>query len=204
MPGGASSKKTEMKKPDRKPATRRRSAPARKSATGERIKVVFTDQQIRKRVREIAAHLNRELGQKPVYVVGVLENAFIFTADLIRALKMHVDCNFVRGEIRDSSAGGVETREISYTPAANAAGKDVLLVEGILQSGMTLDHLYRYLTGQNPASLRTIVLVEKTDERKVDVPLDMVGFKATGKFVVGYGMGHDGKYKNLPYIAKLG
>ncbi len=193
-----------MKKPARKPAKKRHPATAQKTTAGEKIKVVFTDQQIRKRVRELASHLNRELGQEPVYVVGVLENAFIFTADLVRALKMPVDCSFVRAEIRDSSTGGVETREISYTPAANAAGKNVLLVEGILQSGMTLDHLYRYLTGQNPSSLRTIVLVEKTDERKVDIPLDFVGFKATGKFVVGYGLGHEGKYKNLPYIAKLG
>ncbi|MBI4165756.1 MAG: hypoxanthine phosphoribosyltransferase [Acidobacteria bacterium] len=165
--------------------------------------MLFTEQQIRKRVRELAAQLNRELGHQPVLVVSVLENAFVFTADLIRALKVPVYCCFVRADIRDSAVGGVETREISYTPSVDASGKDVVLIEGILQSGMTFDHLYRYLTGQRPSSLRTMVLVEKTDERKVDLPLDFVGFKASGKFVVGYGLGQDGKYKNLSYIAQL-
>ena len=99
--------------------------------------------------------------------------------DLIRALKGPVYCSFVRADIRDSAVGGVETREITYTPPVHASCKDVILVDGILQSGMTFDHLYRYLTGQGPSSLRTMVLVEKTDERKVDLPLDFIGFKAT-------------------------
>ena len=192
-----------MKKPPRKSAAKRRSIPVVKTISHKRVRVVFTEQQIRKRVREIASHLNRALGQKPVCVVAVQDNAAIFTSDLVRALKMPVEFSFVRAQIRDSSAGGVETREISYTPAVNATAKNMLLVDGILQSGMTFDHLYRYLLGQNPSSLRTVVLVEKTDERKVDLPLDLVGFKAAGKFVVGYGLGREGKYKNLPYIAKL-
>jgi len=193
-----------LKKAGRKAARSRRSSPPAKAVRGEKIRVVFSEQVIRKKVREIASRLNREQGQNPVYVVSVLENAFVFTADLIRKLKMPVYCSFVRADIRDSVQAGVSTREITYTPSINATGKDVVLVEGILQSGMTLDHLYRYLSGQGPASLRTIVLVEKTDERKVDIPLDFVGFKATGKFVVGYGMGKDGKHKNLPFIGKLG
>ena len=193
-----------MKKPVRKAAKRKPTSRPRKKASGEKVKVLFTEQQIRKRVRELAARLNRELGQNPVLIVSVLENAFVFTADLIRALKGPVYCSFVRADIRDSAVGGVETREITYTPSVNATGKDVILVDGILQSGMTFDHLYRYLTGQGPSSLRTMVLVEKTDERKVDLPLDFVGFKATGNFVVGYGLGQDGKYKNLSYIGQLG
>ena len=193
-----------MKKSARKPARRRTSSPATKLARGTKVKVLFTEQQIRKRVRELAAQLNRELGQNPVLIVSVLENAFVFTADLIRALKGPVYCSFVRADIRDSAVGGVQTREITYTPSVHASGKDVILVDGILQSGMTFDHLYRYLTGQGPSSLRTMVLVEKTDERKVDLPLDFVGFKATGNFVVGYGLGQDGKYKNLSYIGQLG
>ncbi len=193
-----------MRKPVRKATAKKSPSRPQKSAGGEKLKVLFTDQKIRTRIGALAAQLNREMGQKPLFVVGVLENSFIFTADLIRALKMPVYCSFLRADIRDVTVGGISTREISYTPPLNATGKDVLLLEGILQSGMTLDHLYRYITGQGPASLRTIVLVEKTDERKVDLPLDFVGFKATGKFVVGYGLGQSGKYKNLPYIAQLG
>jgi hypoxanthine phosphoribosyltransferase len=193
-----------MRKSTRKPGRQKRPAKAARRASGEKLRVIFTEPQIRRRVRELASRLNRELAGKTLHVVGVLENSFVFAADLIRALKMPVYCNFLRADIRDSTAGGIATREITYTPPFAAAGKDVLLVEGILQSGMTMDHLYRYLLGQNPSSLRTVALVEKTDERKVDVPMDYVGFQAAGKFVVGYGLGYQGKYKNLPYIATLG
>ncbi len=79
----------------------------------------------------------------------------------------------------------------------------MLLLDGILQSGLTLDHLYRYILGQNPASVRTATLVEKTDERKVDVATDYVVFKSTAKFLVGYGLGYQEKYRNLPYVASV-
>jgi len=79
----------------------------------------------------------------------------------------------------------------------------VLLVEGLLQTGLTLDHLVGYMLRQNPASVRTVSLVEKVDERKVDVKTDYIGFQTSGKFLVGYGLGHEGKYRNLPYIAGL-
>ncbi len=189
-----------MKKPTRKRAPKRRSV---KAANDGKLRVVFTEQQIRRRVRDMAAQISRDLQGKTLHVVAVLESSFVFTADLIRNLKIPVYCSFVRADIRDSSPGGIATREITYTPPVDAASKDLLLVEGILQSGMTMDHLHRYLLGKNPNSLRTIALVEKTDERKVDVPTDYVGFKATGKFLVGYGLGYQGQYKNLPYIAAM-
>ena len=193
-----------MKKPTRKRTRPGRTAASLKPAHGEKLRVVFSEPQIRRRVREMAGQLNREFKGQTLHVVAVLENAFVFASDLIRQLKVPVYCSFVRADIRDISPGGIATREITYTPPVQAAGKNILLVEGILQSGMTMDHLYRYLLGQNPSSIRTVSLVEKTDERKVDVPTDYVGFKATGKFLVGYGLGYEGRYKNLPGIATLG
>lgn len=193
-----------MKKPTRKRNIRARTVASSKPADGEKLRVVFSEPQIRRRVREMAGQLNREFKGKTLHVVAVLENAFVFTSDLIRKLKVPVYCSFVRADIRDTSPGGIATREITYTPPVQAAGKDILLVEGILQSGMTMDHLYRYLLGQNPSSIRTATLVEKTDERKVDVPTDYVGFKARGKYLVGYGLGYQGRYKNLTCIAALG
>lgn len=187
-----------------KPA-RRKSRPksvGRTRANGQ-LRPVFSAKQIQKRLHELADQINCDYRGKTLHVVGVLENSFVFTADLIRALKVPVYCCFVRADIRDTTQGGIATREIAYTPRVDAAGKEILLVEGILQSGMTMDHLYRYLLGQNPTSVRTVSLIEKTDERKVDVPTDYVGFRATGKFLVGYGLGYQGRYKNLPYIATV-
>jgi len=186
------------------PATRKsRSKIVRRTRGDDDLRPVISAKQIQKRLHELASQINRDYRGKTLHVVGVLENSFVFTADLIRALKVPVYCYFVRADIRDTAQGGIATREITYTPRVEAAGKDILLVEGILQSGMTMDHLYRYLLGQNPTSVRTISLVEKTDERKVDVPTDYVGFRATGKFLVGYGLGYQGRYKNLPYIGTV-
>lgn len=167
------------------------------------LRVVFTEKQIQKRVREIASQLNRDYRGKTLYVIGMLGNCYMFLADLVRCLRIPVLYQTLRPEVRDSVVAGTALREIAYTPKVEAAGKDVLLVDGVLQSGLTMDHIYRYILGQNPKSIRTAALIEKIDGRKVDVSTDYVGFKAKGKFLVGYGLGHQEKYRNLPYIAQL-
>lgn len=151
----------------------------------------------------MAAKINREFAGRTLHVVGILEDSFLFMADLVRELKIPVVCHFIKAEMNDASAGGVAVREIMYTPKVDATGKDVLLLDGILNTGVTLDHLYRYLLGQNPKSVRIAALVEKTDERKVDVPIDYVGFRTEGKYLVGYGLGFHEQYRNLPRIVTL-
>lgn len=168
------------------------------------FETVFTARQIQKRVQELADQISRDYRGRTLHVIGILENAFVFMADLVRVLKVPVICHFVRAEVRDIAGAGVAMREIMYTPPVDAVGKDVLLVDGILQSGVTLDHLYRYILGQNAQSVKTATLVEKTDERKVDVPTDYVGFKIAGKFLAGYGLGYQEKYRNLPRIVAVG
>jgi hypoxanthine phosphoribosyltransferase len=167
------------------------------------LKVVVEEKVIRKRVRELARQINRDYAGKTLHVVGVLETCFVFMADLVRALTIPVVCYFVRSQVRDSDSGFVAMREILYIPPVDAAGKDLLLVEGVLQSGITLDHLCRTLLGQQPASLRTATLIDKTDERKVDVPVDYAGFQLSGRFWVGYGLGFQDRYRNLPFLARI-
>ncbi len=167
------------------------------------LRVVFSEKQIHKRVREIAEMMNRDYRGRTLHVVGILENCFLFMADLVRALKMPVVCHFLKAQMRDSASSGVPVREIFYTPKVDAVGKDVVLVDGILQSGVTLDHLFRYILGQRPASVRTATLIEKVDERKVDVATDYVGFRTTGKYLVGYGLGYKETFRNLPFVAHL-
>ena len=192
-----------MKKPS-KPVARKRTASRRtQTSPAEKLRVVFTEKQIQQRVRELAKQMNRDYRGRTLHVVGILENCFLFMSDLVRGLKMPVICHFIKAQTRVSSSGGVAVREIMYTPKVEATGREVLLVDGILQSGVTLDHLCRYMLGQNPSSVRTATLIEKIDERKVDVSTDYVGFKTTGKFLVGYGLGYQDRYRNLPYVARL-
>ena len=193
-----------MKKRGSTSATKKRPGRSgRRTAPGPGLRVLYSDKQIRKRVLELAKQIDRDYRGKVLHAVGILEQCFVFMADLTRALQTPVVCHFVRPEIRERSEGSLAFREIKYTPEIDVRGKDVLLVDGILQSGVTLDHLVRSMLAQGPASVRTACLIEKTVERKVDVATDYVGFKTPAKLVVGYGLGHEGQFHNLPHVAQL-
>ncbi|HMD83813.1 MAG TPA: phosphoribosyltransferase family protein [Terriglobia bacterium] len=182
---------------------KKRPTTIRAAGSGARLKVVVSEKDLRKRVRELAKQINRDYAGKTLHVVGVLEDCFVFMADLVRALTMPVVCSFVRSQVRDSDSGLVAMREILYIPPLDVAGKDLLLVEGVLQSGVTLDYLCRTLLAQQPASLRTAMLLDKTEERKVDVPVDYAAFQLSGRFFAGYGLSYQGQFRNLPFLARV-
>jgi hypoxanthine phosphoribosyltransferase len=184
-------------------ATKRGSQAPVRALPGNDLRCVYSEKQIQKRVGELAKQIDLDYKGKTLHVVGILEDSFIFMADLVRRLTIPVVCHFMKAEIHDTSAGATALREIMYTPKVEAAGRDVLLVDGILQSGVTLDHLYSYVLAQNPSSVRTASLIEKSGERKVDVSTDYVGFKSNEKFLVGYGLGYQERYRNLPFVARL-
>jgi hypoxanthine phosphoribosyltransferase len=193
-----------MKSKTSKSSARKRSARPRARALADNdLRCVYSEKQIQKRVREMAKQIDRDYKDKTLHVVGIREDCFIFMADLVRRLTIPVICHFIKGEIHDTSAGRTALREIMYAPKFEAAGRDVLLVDGILQSGLTLDHLCGYVLGQKPSSVRTASLIEKSGERRVDVSTDYVGFKSDEKFLVGYGLGYHEKYRNLPFVARL-
>jgi hypoxanthine phosphoribosyltransferase len=184
-------------------ATKRGSQVRGRGFPDEDLRCVYPEKEIQKRVRELAEQIDRDYKGKTLHVVGILEDCFIFMADLVRRLTIPVVCHFMKAEIHDTSAGQTALREIMYTPKVEAAGRDVLLVDGILQSGLTLDHLYSYVLAQSPSSVRTVSLIEKSGERKVDVSTDYVGFRSSEKYLVGYGLGYQQKYRNLPFVARL-
>jgi hypoxanthine phosphoribosyltransferase len=190
-------KKRTVSKVKKRPTTVRAAGP------GARLKIVVSEKDIRKRVLELAKQINRDYAGKTLHVLGILEDCFVFMADLVRALTVPVVCHFVRAQVRDSDSGLVAMREIMYIPPMDAAGKDLLLVDGVLQSGLTLDHLCRTLLAQHPASLRTATLLDKADERKTEVPVDYAGFRLSGRFLVGYGLGLQEQYRNLPFLARV-
>jgi hypoxanthine phosphoribosyltransferase len=190
-----------MKKSASKP--KKRSPTIRAAGSSVRLKIVVNEKDIRNRVRALARQINRDYAGKTLHVVGILEDGFVFMADLVRALTIPVVCYFVRSQVRDSDSGMVAMREIMYIPPVDAAGKDLLVLDGVLHSGLTLDHLCRTLLAQQPASLRTAALVDKVGDRKVDVPVDYTGFQLSGQFLVGYGLGYQEQFRNLPYLARV-
>lgn len=189
----------------KRPATKlKKSRPTKEAkAAGARLKIVVSEKDIRTRVREMARQISKDYAGKTLHVVGVLEDCFVFMADLVRAMTIPVDCSFVRSQMRDNDAGSVHLREIMFIPPVEAADKELLIVQGVLQSGITLEHLCRMLMMQKPASLRIATFLDKADERKTDIPVDYAGFKLSGRFLVGYGLGVREQYRNLPFLARV-
>ena len=168
------------------------------TATQEFGKVILSAEQIRKRVQEMARQISRDYQGKTIHVVGVMENSFIFMADLVRDLEVPVICQFVKPESKQANAS---TMEIFFTPEIDVSGKDVLLLEALIQSGVTSDFLVRNLLGRGAASVKLAVLLDKQAARRVSLQPDYFGFLVNDSFVVGYGLGAPQLGRNLPYIA---
>ena len=166
-------------------------------------KPIFSEEKIQQRVSEIGGQISNDYGQNTLHIVGILEDAFIFMADLVRAISCPVICHFLKTEIHDVSEGRRSIREVIFTPKIETKGKEILLVDGVLDSGVTLDYLMRHMGSQKPASLRTAVLADKKHELKVEVPTDYVAFEVGKSFLVGYGLGYREQHRNLPYMGTL-
>jgi hypoxanthine phosphoribosyltransferase len=161
-------------------------------------RVILSADHIKKRVQEIARQISRDYQGRTLHVVAVMENGFIFMADLVRELDIPVVCQFVKGEFNDEHPS---TMEIFYSPEVEVAGKDVLLVEALIQSGVTSEFLLRNLAGRGASSVKLAVLLDKQAARRVSLQPDYFGFLLNDSFVVGYGLGDMHSGRNLPYIA---
>jgi hypoxanthine phosphoribosyltransferase len=171
----------------------------------ERIfgKPMITQEEMRKRIQELGLRIAQDYQEKDLLMIGVLKGAFVFFSDLARAipLPLHVDFLVVSsyGEKRKSSGAVKVISDVSQ----NVKGKDVLVVEDIVDSGLTLAFLKKKFMARKPKSLRFCTLLDKPQRRKTEVTIDYVGFTIPNKYVVGYGLDYENKYRNLPYIAVL-
>ncbi len=168
------------------------------SLAQEYPRVVLSADQIRKRVQEMARKIAADYQGKTIYVVGVMENGFIFLADLVRELNVPVVCQFVKGEYKEANPA---TMEIFYSPEIDVKGQDVLLVETLIQSGVTSEFLLRNLAGRGARTVKLAVLLDKQASRRVSLQPDYFGFLMNDSFIVGYGLGAPHFGRNLPYIA---
>lgn len=167
------------------------------------LKVLHSPQAIARRVRELGEKISRDFRGKTVDVVGLVDNGFVFMADLVRTIRVPVRYHFIRTEVfhvTDADTGKPR-KEIFYTPEIEAAGKNILLVDGVLQSGVTTDFLLRRIGLHQPRMLKTAVCVDKPEERKVPLKPDYCAFRiASNLTVVGYGLSWQGLHGNLPYL----
>jgi hypoxanthine phosphoribosyltransferase len=162
-------------------------------------KPLFTREEIQRKIQELGTRISSDYAEKDLLVVGVLKGAIFFMSDLLRALKISVRMNF----IHCTSAKGSHPVQIIADIKEDISGKDILLVEDIMDSGVTIDYLKKMLLERGPASLKVCVLLDKPERRKVQIEADYAGFRIPNKYVVGYGLDYKDRYRNLPYIAVL-
>jgi hypoxanthine phosphoribosyltransferase len=165
-------------------------------------RVIISEAELQTRIVELGAELARDLAHERPILVGVLQGAFLFMADLIRATPIDLTTDFIGVA---SYAGGTSSGQVRIVSdlSVSIEGRTVVVVEDIVDTGLTLTYLKRTLEARHPRSLRVCVLVDKVERRTVDVAVDYVGFTIPNVFVVGYGFDYDGLYRNLPYVAAL-
>jgi hypoxanthine phosphoribosyltransferase len=161
-------------------------------------RVVLSAEQIDTRVREMARQISSDYRDKTICAVGVLENGFMFMADLVRHLEVPVVCQFLKVNSKEANPS---TTELFFSPEPDVQGRHVLLVEALVQSGLTSDFLLRNLMGRGAASVKLAALLDKQSARRIALQPDYFGFLIDEGFVVGYGLGAHEIGRNLPYIA---
>ncbi|MCB0419962.1 MAG: hypoxanthine phosphoribosyltransferase [Bdellovibrionales bacterium] len=165
---------------------------------------LITEKEIQKRIKEIGASLTDRFRDKEVVAVCVLKGSFMFYSDLIRAIDTEVICDFFGVSSYQNSMHSSGEVKLTLDLSTSLEGKHVLLVEDIVDTGLTMNYLQHMLQTRKPASITSISLLHKPAAKKVDCQLDEVGFEIKDNFVVGYGLDYQGYYRNLPYIAEVG
>jgi hypoxanthine phosphoribosyltransferase len=163
---------------------------------------LFTAEQIQARIRELAQEIDRDFPPgEPLHFVAVLKGAFMFLSDLARAMPRPVTLDFIA--VSSYANGARNSGEVRLQKDLDAAleGRSVIIVEDIVDTGLTLSYLQEILRARDPKSLKTACLLSKPSRRKIDVLVDYIGFEIEDKFVVGYGLDHAGQFRHLPYIA---
>ncbi len=168
-------------------------------------RVLFAKPQIDRRVRQIGKAISRDHKGKQPVLLGVLRGVFCFMADLMREITLPLSMDFMSVSYYGGNGNGTENGgvQVKKGPDISIEGRHVVLVEDIVDTGMTLNYLLRYLQSLNPASLKVCALLDKRVRRLVEVKLDYVGFEIPDEFVVGYGLDYLEKYRNLPFIGIL-
>ena len=158
---------------------------------------------LQRRVAELGAEISRDYEGRDLVMIGVLKGAVLFLADLMRALEVPCEIDFIAVSSYGSSTYSSGVVRILKDLDASIAGRDVLLVEDIVDSGLTLHYLLKNLMARDPRSLEVVALLTKPERRRIDLPIKYVGFEIPNQFAIGYGLDHGQRYRNLGYVAAL-
>lgn len=167
------------------------------------LKPFISERRLQARVRALGRTIRSDYEGRDLVLVGILKGSFIFMADLARAIRLPLTCDFMRVSSYGSQTVSSGRIRMEFDLSHPVRGKDVLLVEDIVDTGWTLDHVLRELRRKKPSSLKLAALLHKPARTRVEVPIDYLGFRIPDRFVVGYGLDFDGRYRNLPHVAVL-
>lgn len=166
------------------------------------LKPFITEEQIQQKVQDIGAQLTKKFKGEKITVVCVLKGSFVFYSDLIRNIQTDLTCEFFGVSSYHGSTSSGEVK-VTLDLSAPIEGQHVILVEDIVDTGLTMNYLKSSLESRRPKSLTLVSLLEKPEALKVPCKIDYVGFQISNEFVVGYGLDYQGYYRNLPYIAQV-
>ncbi len=166
-----------------------------------KIQVLISEDKIKKRVKELGKQISQDYKDKNLLLLGVLKGSFIFLADLMRTLEIPVQCDFLKvsSYIGDKSSGKIK---IDFLPPVKK--KDVLIIEDIIDTGLTINSIKKEIEKQKPRSLKLCAFFDKPTRREQEVKIDYLGFEIPNKFVVGYGLDYEEKFRSLSYVGTIG
>jgi hypoxanthine phosphoribosyltransferase len=165
--------------------------------------ILVQSDELQHRVRELAAEISRDYEGRDLVLVGVLKGAVFFVADLMRSLEVPCELDFMAVTSYGSATDSSGVVRILKDLDSSIEGREVLIVEDIIDSGRTLHYLIRNLRARNPRTLEVCALLTKPERRRVDLPIRYVGFEIPNRFAIGYGLDYDQRYRNLEYVAAL-
>ena len=165
--------------------------------------VLVEADELERRVVELGAEISADYKGRDLVMIGVLKGAVLFLGDLMRSLEVPCEIDFIAVSSYGSSTDSSGVVRILKDLDASIEGRDVLLIEDIVDSGLTLHYLLKSLRARNPRSLEVCALLTKPERRRVDLPIRYVGFEIENKFAIGYGLDHGQRYRNLRYVAAL-
>lgn len=165
--------------------------------------VMISEQKIKERVKELAAEIERDFNNEEIFFIVVLKGSFVFAADLLREMKSNIQVDFISVSSYSDQTETTGKVKLLKDLDADITGRNVVVIEDIIDSGLTLHFLRDHLKMHKPKQVKICTLLDKPERRRIELPVDYVGFVIPDEFIVGYGIDYAQQYRNLPYIANV-